>query len=274
MSKDNIIKQTGIPAAIEALSKDLESLGLRPGHTVLLHSSLSSLGYVTGGAESVITALLKVLGESGTLLMPTHTAQNTEPSNWQSPPVPESWWSTIRNTRPAFDPELTPTRGMGAIAEFFRTMQGVKRSAHPTASFAAVGPNADYLLENHISLEEELGENSPLGKLYELDGYVLLLGVTHDANSSLHLAEYRADYANKKTIKEGTAMLVAGERQWVKYEMLDLDPDDFNSIAADFSNLPENNKFISEGKVGLALSKYVRQRPLVDFAVGWMNRNR
>lgn len=274
MSKDKIIKYAAIPAAIEALSKDLESLGILPGQTVLVHSSLSSLGYVTGGAESVITALRKVLGESGTLMMPTHTAQNTEPSNWQSPPIPEAWWSKIRNTRPAFDPDFTPTRGMGAIAEFFRTMPGVRRSAHPTASFAAIGPNTDYLLENHNSLEEELGENSPIGKLYELDGYVLLLGVSQEANSSMHLAEYRANYANKKTIKEGTAMLVDGERQWVEYEMLDLDPDDFSSIAADFLKLSESNELISEGKVGLAQSILVQQRPLVDFAVAWMNANR
>lgn len=274
MSKDKVIKHAGTPAAIEALCKDLESSGLRSGHTVLLHSSLSSLGYVPGGAESVITALLKVLGESGTLMMPTHTVQNTEPSNWQAPPVPESLWSTIRNNQPAFDPVLTPTRGMGAIPELFRTMQGVKRSAHPVASFAATGPNADYLLENHISLEQEFGDNSPVGKLYELDGYILLLGVSQDTNSSLHLAEYRADYANKKTIKEGTAMLVEGERQWVQYEMQDLDPDDFNSIGADFANLPENAEFIFEGKVGLAQSFYIQQRPLVDFATAWMSRNR
>lgn len=274
MSKDKVIKHAGSPAAIEALCEELESSGLCSGHTVLLHSSLSSLGYVAGGAQSVITALLNVLGEAGTLMMPTHTIQNTEPSNWEAPPVPEPLWSTIRDNQPAFDPVLTPTRGMGAIPEFFRTMQGVKRSAHPVASFAATGPNSDYLLENHTSLEQEFGDNSPVGKLYELGGYILLLGVSHDANSSLHLAEYRADYSNKKTIKEGTAMLIEGERQWVQYEMQDLDPDDFNSIGADFANLPENAEYIFEGKVGLAQSFYIQQRPLVDFAVAWMSKNR
>ena len=119
-----------------------------------------------------------------------------------------------------------------------------------------------------------MGDHSPVGKLYELDGYVLLLGVSHRNNSSLHLAEFRAGYSNKKTIKEGTAMLVDGKRQWVEYEMLDLDSEDFDCIATDFSKLAENDEFISEAKVGLAQSTYAQQRPLVDFAVDWMNRNR
>ena len=274
MSEEKIIRHTSSPATVESLSQDLSALGLRAGQTVLVHSSLSSLGYVSGGAQSVISALLEVLGESGTLILPTHTTQNTEPSNWQAPPVPEAWWSIIRNTRPAYQPDITPTRGMGAISELFRTLPGVKRSAHPTVSFAATGPNADYLLGNHTSLEEELGEDSPVGKLYELDGYILLLGVSHDSNSSLHLAEYRANYANKKTIKEGTAILVDGERQWVEYEMLDLDPDDFKLIAADFSRRAENKKFVSEGKVAQAQSIYMQQSPLIDFSVDWMNMNR
>lgn len=274
MSKQKITEQSAILTAIESLSKDLAALGLSACQTTLVHSSLSSLGHISGGAETVIKALLNVLGESGTLMMPTHTVQNTEPSNWEDPPIPEHWWPTIRTTRPAYEPDITPTRGVGAIPEFFRTMEGVKRSAHPAASFAAIGPNAGYLLENHTSLEEEFGDDSPIGKLYELDGRILLLGVSHNSNSSMHLAEYRAEYSNKKYIKEGTAMLVDGERQWVEYEMLDLDPDDFDSIAADFSKLAENKKYIAEGKIGLAQSIFMQQRPLVDFSVAWMNNNR
>ena len=135
MSKDKRIKQLAVPAAIEALSKDLQALGLRAGHTVLLHSSLSSLGYVTGGAESAIMAVLKVLGGSGTLMMPTHTGQNTEPSNWNAPPVPEVLWPIIRNEQPAFDPATTVTRGMGIMAEFFRTMPGGKTQRSPHCLF-------------------------------------------------------------------------------------------------------------------------------------------
>ena len=87
---------------------------------------------------AVIVALQKALGSDGTLVMPAHSPDLTEPSGWESPPVPESWWPVIRENMPAYDPELTPTRSMGIIAETFRKQRGVLRSAHPQVSFCAL----------------------------------------------------------------------------------------------------------------------------------------
>ncbi len=142
MSEDKIVKKTKMPATIESLQTDLRALGVRPGMVVLVHSSLSAMGWVCGGAVAVVTALQKVLGSTGTLVMPAHSSGLSEPSKWESPPVPESWWPVIRENMPAYDPVLTPTRAMGVIAETFRKQRGVLRSSHPLDSFCACGPQA------------------------------------------------------------------------------------------------------------------------------------
>ena len=271
MSEEQLIARTPSPITKQSLIHDFQALGLSPGQTVLVHSSMSKIGWITGGAHTVILALLDVLGDKGTLMMPTHTAQNTDPANWRHPPVPESWWQIIRDNRPAYDPHMTQTREMGAIPELFRTMPGVKRSDHPVGSFAAIGANADYLTADHHSLEQMFGEGTPIGKLYELDGYVLLLGVGHGNNTSLHLAEYRANFPAKKTIPEGTVMLVDSQRQWVEFKMHDLDDEDFPQIGAEYE---AQSSDVRVGKVGLAESRFFRQRPTVDFAEQWMNTNR
>ena len=135
--------RTSFPATVESLTADLSALGIRAGTALMVHSSLSSLGWVNGGAVAVILALEQVLGSDGTLIMPTHTSDYSDPAYWQAPPVPQAWWQTIRDTMPAFDPSLTPTWSMGVIPETFRKQRGTQRSAHPQESFAAKG-NRDF----------------------------------------------------------------------------------------------------------------------------------
>ncbi len=263
------ISNAKLPLTVDRLTEQLSGCGLQAGQTVLVHSSMSKLGWVAGGAQAVIQALLRVLGEDGTLMMPTHTTQNTDPANWSNPPVPESWVPIIRANTPAFDPAITPTRSMGVIPELFRTWPETVRSDHPIGSFAAHGPNATTLTRNH-QLLDMFGDNSPLGKLYELDGYILLLGVDHGNNTSLHLAENRANWSGKLFIQEATAMMVRGVREWVSFKMLALDTDDFNTVG----NAYEARAGLKRGQVGEAVVRLIRQRPLIDFAVEWMEANR
>lgn len=106
-------------------------MGLEEGMVVIVHSSLSAFGWICGGPVTVVQAFMDSVGEEGTIVMPTQTADNSDPSGWQNPPVPQEWWPIIREEMPAFDPEVTPTRGMGKVVEAFRTYPGVKRSVHP-----------------------------------------------------------------------------------------------------------------------------------------------
>ena len=140
MSEKKIVEKTEVPATVESLQADLRALGIKPGMIVLVHSSLSAMGWVCGGAVAVVVALQEVLGSAGTLVMPAHSPDLTEPSGWESPPVPKSWWPVIRENMPAYDPVLTPTRSMGIIAETFRKQRYVLRSVHPQVSFCACGP--------------------------------------------------------------------------------------------------------------------------------------
>src|SRR5688572_17873056 len=131
MSEAEAIAGSDAPRTRETLTRDLERLGVVPGMTVLVHSSLSSLGWVCGGPVSVVQALTDVVTATGTVVMPTHSGEYSDPAGWENPPVPRGWWPTIRKTMPAFDPRTTPTRAMGRIVEVFRTWPGVLRSSHP-----------------------------------------------------------------------------------------------------------------------------------------------
>ena len=112
--------------------------------------------------------------------------------------------------------------------------------------------------------------DSPLGRLHELDGYVLLLGARHGSNTSLHLAEYLADVDGRSHVDMFAPVQRHGVRQWARYRDIDLDGDDFEDIGAAF----EATGLCRVGKVGNATAKLMRQRDLVRFAVDWMREQR
>ncbi len=271
MSEGSVIERTeGLPLTLTTLTHQLRRLGLQPGRTVLVHSSLSRMGWICGGPVTVIEALQNVVETSGTLMMPTHSSDLSEPSVWKNPPVPESWWKVIRKEMPPFRPEWTPTREMGAIPECFRRLPGVLRSPHPQYSFAAWGRRANDLVSAH-GLDFGLGEDSPLARLYDVDGDVLLLGVGHDRNTTLHLAEHRAEFPSKKSVQEGAPILVEGERVWLEFEDLDLSEEDFMSIGDAFESEARSFK---QGKIGEATARLFSAKEIVDFAVRWMEEHR
>jgi aminoglycoside 3-N-acetyltransferase len=258
------------PATISSLAHDLAALGVERGMTLMVHSSLKSLGFVCGGPVAVIHALEQVLGDEGTLVMPTHSSILTEPSHWMNPPVPATWFETIRAETPAFDPELTPTLGMGVIPDTFRRQRGTTRSAHPAVSFAARGARAEELVGGH-PLENGLGELSPIGRLDAIGGHILLLGVDHDRNTTIHLAEHRAEWNGKEKIMQGGPIMRDGERVWATYEDLDYDSTDFLRIGKSFE---EDTDLVIVEPVARTHARLMPARPLVRYATEWMRRMR
>ena len=251
------------------LRRALAEAGLCGGQTVMVHTSLRSFGFVCGGAQTVIEALLETVGADGTVMMPTQSWKNLDPETGVHGDVPQAWWPQIRENWPAYDPALTPTNTMGAVAELFRRWPGTLRSAHPARSVAAWGRHAAYLTAHH-DLSDIFGETSPLARLYELDGRVLLLGVGHDKNTSLHLADARANYPGKHTCTEHSAVLEQGRRVWKAYDTLYVDGADFPAIGAAF----EQTHRVGRAALGGGSIRLMRQRELVDFAVSWIEQNR
>lgn len=262
MTEADQIRRTRRPVTAESLFAELRSLGIQAGDIVIVHASLSALGWVNGGPVAVIEALLRAVGPSGTLVMPTQSAGLTDPETWEAPPVPHAWLDAIRDTMPAYDPRITPTRGMGSIAELFRTWPGALRSDHPSTSFAALGPHARDITQNH-PLEDPLGRGSPLGTLYRLAAKVLLIGVDFDRCTALHLAEDMA-WPKRPKMKEGAPLTVDGQRRWVWFEVPKLmDTDAF--VPAGASALHAG--VAMAGPLGEGRGIIMEMRRIVDHAV-------
>ena len=156
------------PLSVEAVAAQLRALGVQPGQTLQVHTSFSKAGPIEGGPLGLIEALRAAIGPGGTLVMPSMSDDDDHP----------------------FDPLTTPCIGMGVVADAFRRLPGVLRSDSPHA-FAAIGPHAERITAPH-PIAPPHGLDSPVGRVRELGGHVLLLGVGHDADTTVHLAEYMA----------------------------------------------------------------------------------
>ncbi|MBN2452058.1 MAG: DUF4910 domain-containing protein [Lentisphaeria bacterium] len=159
----------GETLGVEDLLAGLRGLGLRPGLDVMVHSSLSAIGWVRGGASTVIEALLQAIGPEGTLLLPSFHHRGAK----------------------VFNPLTTPTTN-GAIADAFWRRPGVVRSQHPTHAVAAFGPKAEAWCRDHIE-KGIWGPESPIGRLVHGGGSILGLGVDHTTTTAYHVAEVSLD---------------------------------------------------------------------------------
>lgn len=248
-----------------SLVQDLSELGLRPGMTVMVHSSLGKVGWTVGGPVTVIRALFEVLGHEGTLVMPAESPYVSDPDDWGDARVREDWYATIREHLPVFDPRTTPTT-MGAIPEAFRTYPGTCRSNHPLVSVCAKGRLAEEITARH-SLSFGEGRGTPFEKLYELDARTLLLGVGFDRCTSLHYAESLVP--QRRTMTHRYPLMVDGIRTWVEND--DMANDDgvhFPVVGEQFAA----SGAVRRGQVGEAGSMLFCTRALVDFAQSYFAR--
>ncbi len=267
MGEKLTIQRTKEPFTKERLINEFRKAGIKAQDTIIFHASLSQAGWICGGAITLIDALQTVITTKGTIVMPAQTGGLSDPENWQNPPVPKEWWEEIRKTMPVFDANRTPSYKMGVIAETFRALPEVSRSNHPFYSFTAWGKDATKILENH-SLEHGFGENSPLGKLYQIAGSkIVLFGVDNDSNTSLHLAEERS---NKVANKMNRATLLKNNARVVQtFEEKDYNSEAFLKIGEVF----EKEKGSHKKEIALAPSKIFDLKEFVDFAENYLNTN-
>ena len=166
--------QSQTPVTRQEIAADLRRIGLRPGDVVLVHSSLSRLGNVQGGAEAAVDALLDAAAPSGTVLFPTLTG--SERDGPDCPPIMD-----VRET--------SCVRWVGRIPEVARRRPDVVRSLHPTHSISAIGPAAERYAAGHDQTATPCDERSPYVRLIQEGGWILLLGCDHESNTSLHCLE-------------------------------------------------------------------------------------
>ncbi|MFI0169554.1 aminoglycoside N(3)-acetyltransferase [Streptomyces sp. NPDC017095] len=254
---------TGPLVTRDGIAAGLRLLGVASGETLLVHSSLSSLGWVNGGAVAVVRGLLDALGPDGTLVVPTQTGEQSDPALWEDPPVPEEWWDPIRATMPPYDPLVTPSRGVGVIPETVRTWPDARRSAHPQTSFAALGPRAREITDGHAP-DCRLGERSPLARLEGLGARVLLLGTDYTSCTSFHLAEYRIP---GPLVEVGRPAPGGG---WETVAEVSVTSDRFDELGHDF----ERDRPVVRGRVGAAEARLFPLADAVAYAERWLPLHR
>jgi aminoglycoside 3-N-acetyltransferase len=249
------------------LAADLAELGLPAGRDVLIHCSMRRIGHITGGPATLLNAVQDVVGPAATVVVPTQTAHNSTTSpffQYATRGMDAAAVADFEATMEGFDPDRSPSYGMGAFAEHVRRQHGAVRSAHPQTSFAAIGPNAVALMAVH-DLDSHLGERSPLAALYASNAVTLLLGVGYESCTTLHLAEYRLPRP-VPTRPYTCYVNVDGKRVRCEFLAADLDDGPFLKLGAALDQEP----YVASGRVGEATARIIPIRNTVDFAIGWM----
>ncbi len=253
-----------------ALERDLTALGLRDGDMAMVHAGMRSVGRLIGGPDTLIAALRAVLGTGGTLVgYPSWEAPYEELLD-ERRAVPAEW----RDHVPGFDPATgRAARDNGAFQEFLRTTPGTLRSANPGASISAIGARAAWLTADH-PLDYGYGDGTPLARLVEGGGRVLMIGAPHDTCTLLHLAEHRARIPGKRVLSYDVALAGAGGTRWVRIEEFDTSEPVLDAMPTNMFEIIVDAYLASgegaQGKVGQAPSTLMDAAPLLDFAVRWI----
>jgi aminoglycoside 3-N-acetyltransferase len=229
---DTVFEQTD-------LVQQLHHLGITPGGTLVVHCSFRAIHPVRNGPKGLVKSLMEAIGPMGTLVMPSMT-------DWDDDQV--------------FDPHVTPCRNLGVVADAFWRLPGVLRSDSPH-SFAAYGPHATEITRPHPP-DIPHGPDSPIGRVYELDGQVLLLGVGHSANTTIHLAEFLAEVPYR--VPKYCTVLHNGIPTRVEYGEIDHCCRGFDLV----DHWLTQRGVQRTGRIGNAPAILARSRDIVDTAIG------
>ena len=248
-----------------------KEIGLSAGDTIMVHASLRAVGEILGGPDVLISALPETLGDAGTTMVYVG-CQLPFDDVGRGIFSPEEEAFILENC-PPFEPDKArASRDFGAFAEFFRGTAGVICSRNPGCRMSAIGSKAEWMLNDH-PFNYGLGTGSPLERLCEVGGKVVLIGSDLDAVTLLHYAEAIAPIAEKKLVRIKIPLLQSGEKQWI-------DVEEFNSSTGIrdwpdrfFAEIIETylRKFsVIAGKIGQATTYVVDAKQLSEFAVSIM----
>lgn len=256
------------PVTRSRLVADLRRLGLREGATAMVHASLRSLGWVVGGSQTVVEALLACLGPDGTLCAQV---------SWEDIPFgharwPERWRAAYEAEFPRFDLRLSAAAPYeGRLAERIRTWPGARRSANPGTGIAAIGARAAELTADH-RLDDGFGPGSPYARLVESGGQVVLLGAPLRTISLLHHAESIARARKRWT----TYRLPLGAGGWTAIREIDVwngaYPYDGDAPLGGIAHAALGAGVGRQGTVGAATAQLFPAAELTRFAVAWLER--
>ncbi|MEO3827948.1 aminoglycoside 3-N-acetyltransferase [Actinomadura sp. B10D3] len=276
MDETDLLKRSEGPVTRDRIARDLATLGLVEGDTVMFHTRMSALGYVAGGSQTIINALRDAVGEQGTLMVTCgwNDAPPYDFTDW-----PAEWQAVVRAGHPAYDPRLSEAdHGNGRLPEALRRWPGAVRSRHPDVSFAALGPKAHALMDDH-PWDDPHGPGSPLARLTGMGGRVLMLGAPLDTITLLHHAEALAKAPGKRFVDYEQPITVDGERVWRRFHDIDSengafdyspvvpgDQDPFEAIARDMVAAGHGR----QGRVGAATSHLFEAPDVVSFGVDWI----
>jgi aminoglycoside 3-N-acetyltransferase len=227
----------------DTLIQQLLDLGVQPGGVLLVHTAFSKVKPIEGGPMGLISALHSALGPNGTLVMPSMSYDDDNP----------------------FDKTKSPCPEMGITAETFWRLPGVLRSDNNHA-FAAVGPLAERILAPH-PIDVPHGLNSPIGRVYELDGQILLLGVDHTSNTTMHLCENMAGVRYRRD----KYLTILKDGKPVRFEYREIDHCCQNFSVVD--GWLDENGLQRRGDVGHAEACLILSRDVVGIVTGQLKEN-
>ncbi|MFC1716060.1 AAC(3) family N-acetyltransferase [Candidatus Poribacteria bacterium] len=220
----------------------LRELGLGAGDVAFVHSSLSSFGYVEGGAETVVSAFLEVLGSEGTLAAPTFR------NYFQG--MPSQVW----------DKDNSPSL-MGRISETVRTWPGTRRSHHAPHPIAAIGPLAEDLTERYN--ETDFGPDSPFARLLELNAWIVMVGVDYNSCTMIHVVEERMEVPYRRWVPLSGTVLQDGVATAKTFRFMRRYP----GVSNDFRPLGkrlEDEGSVRIGVIGKSTIRCFRSQDLCD----------
>ena len=240
--------------SIKQLKQDIQSIGVCAEDSLMVHASLRSVGPVEGRAEGLVRALLSVLGEGGTLVAYVDFEATDD--------------------IPYFDSQRSPASSeYGILAEVIRTWPGAVRSLNPGASMVAIGGRSTWFCKDH-PMNYGYGPGTPLSRLVDVAGKILLLGSDLNNVTILHYAEHCAELPNKRVIKRLDKVLSEGA-------IIDIEIEEFDTANPVVSSMPDDyfaritQQFVDAGyaqtgRVGQAPSVLLPAREFVSYAVNTM----